>query len=251
MIAPYPETCVSVRPWARSAGPTRSGRPRGIPARLAWITVAGLVASTAIGAIAYFVDEEGGAAYAITMIVGSLPVAVIIWFLAWHYFADEFHAPGETGLGVTGTTGKSLVASVSGGVVLAALAVVMTDVFPPQIPLEESPLAPLVSNGKVVMFSWLLSSVLVAPLAEEMFFRGVLLGSLSRRWGFAVSATVSTGAFALIHVPQVGGYHVALVPIALLGFAAATARRVFASLWAAIALHAAYNLTLSLYALLS
>jgi membrane protease YdiL (CAAX protease family) len=40
---------------------------------------------------------------------------------------------------------------------------------------------------------------LIAPLAEEVFFRGVLFGFL-RTWGFAFALCVSTAIFASFHV---------------------------------------------------
>lgn len=224
---------------------------RGTAAGVAWIAVASLVATMIVSAVAFFVDEDGGSAYAMTMIVGSAPVAAVVWLLARHYFREEFNRRGEFGLGVTTPAGLGLAISALGGLALAGLAVGLTELFPPGTPLEESPLAPLVNNGNVVLFSWLLSSVLVAPLTEEMFFRGVLLGALSRKWGFLTSATLSTAAFAMIHIPQLGGYYSAIVSIAMLGYVAAAARRIFASLWAAIAVHASYNLALSLYGLLA
>jgi len=237
--------------WGRHDRGIHPIESRSAAARVGWIAVASLVSTTAVSGVAFFIDEDGGAWYAITMIAGSVPVAAMVWVLSWHYFRVEFSSPAETGLGVTATTRCALAMSALGGMALAALSAGMTEAFPPPRPLHESPLAPLVSNGDAVLTTWLLSSVLVAPLAEEMFFRGVLFGALSRKWGFFVSATLSASAFAMIHLPQLGGYYSAIVSIALLGFAAAVARRIFASLWAAIALHASYNLALSLYGLLA
>lgn len=39
---------------------------------------------------------------------------------------------------------------------------------------------------------------IVAPIAEEVFFRGILYGFL-RRWGVAVALVLSTAVFAVIH----------------------------------------------------
>lgn len=58
---------------------------------------------------------------------------------------------------------------------------------------------------------------LIAPVAEEIFFRGILFGFL-RKWGFVFAAIVSTAIFVVIHplgssipVPQiVGGLFFAL-----------------------------------------
>jgi uncharacterized protein len=38
-----------------------------------------------------------------------------------------------------------------------------------------------------------------APFFEELFFRGVVLGVLTRRWGARVAIVVQAGMFALVH----------------------------------------------------
>ena len=48
------------------------------------------------------------------------------------------------------------------------------------------------------LFFFFLVGGIVAPVAEEVFFRGILYGFL-RRWGFAVALVLSTAAFALTH----------------------------------------------------
>ena len=58
---------------------------------------------------------------------------------------------------------------------------------------------------------FLLIGGIVGPIAEELFFRGILYGFL-RRWGIVVAIVVSTGLFVLAHpisqgfpLPQVVG----------------------------------------------
>lgn len=45
--------------------------------------------------------------------------------------------------------------------------------------------------------------VLVAPVVEETMFRGLMLRTLMRRWGFWPAALVSTAVFALFHTYEV------------------------------------------------
>lgn len=85
---------------------------------------------------------------------------------------------------------------------------------------------------------WLvvLAVVILAPLAEEVFFRGVVfnawLRERGRRWAFIGSALL----FALIHLSLV-----ALLPIFLLGLALAWVYARTGSLLAPIAMHATVN----------
>ena len=85
---------------------------------------------------------------------------------------------------------------------------------------------------------WLvvLPIVVLAPIAEEIFFRGIVFNALLReagpRWAFLGSATL----FAIVHASVV-----AFVPILLLGLALAWVYRRTQSLLAAIVVHATFN----------
>jgi len=78
--------------------------------------------------------------------------------------------------------------------------------------------------------------VVLAPIAEEVFFRGVVFNALlregGRRWAFIGSSAL----FALIHISVV-----ALLPIFLLGLALAWVYQRTGNLLAPIAMHATVN----------
>jgi membrane protease YdiL (CAAX protease family) len=57
--------------------------------------------------------------------------------------------------------------------------------------------ASLPKNSATLLLFFLVGGI-VAPVAEELFFRGILYGFL-RRWGVWVALVLSTCAFALIH----------------------------------------------------
>ncbi|MFN8532928.1 MAG: type II CAAX endopeptidase family protein [Dehalococcoidia bacterium] len=100
----------------------------------------------------------------------------------------------------------------------------------------------LVGNSPLSLAFALLSASVVAPIAEETFFRGLVLQGLNGRLGQVAAVLVSSALFALSHlVPQV------LPPIFLLGVFLALLRIWSGSLWPSIALHAAFN-TVSLVA---
>lgn len=78
----------------------------------------------------------------------------------------------------------------------------------------------------------------VAPIAEELFFRGFLFGALRKR-GLVVALLVSGGVFGLAHL---GGSPLGfIVPLATLGVLLALVYERTGSLYAAIALHALNN----------
>ena len=51
-----------------------------------------------------------------------------------------------------------------------------------------------------------LTVVLVAPVIEELFFRGILLNRWATKWGFKVGMLASTAAFALLHPDIMGSF---------------------------------------------
>lgn len=79
--------------------------------------------------------------------------------------------------------------------------------------------------------------VVAAPLGEELFFRGMIFGSLRTRFGFWVAGAISSAVFALVHVQP---------PLVILmffvGFGLAFIYEWRGSLASSIAAHAAFNL---------
>ena len=80
------------------------------------------------------------------------------------------------------------------------------------------------------------TAVIVAPIAEETFFRGFVIGGLRRRFGTAAAVLLSALLFTLPHPP------VTIYPIIfLLGILLALLYVQTKSLWPGILLHALFN----------
>jgi len=88
---------------------------------------------------------------------------------------------------------------------------------------------------------------LIAPVAEEVFFRGVLFGFL-RTWGFAFALCVSTAIFASFHVLFSGQ----IFPVTQIagGLLFATSFEKEKSLWVPIIIHATGNIAIFTLSLL-
>jgi len=91
--------------------------------------------------------------------------------------------------------------------------------------------------SQILLF--LLVGGIVGPIAEELFFRGILYGFL-RRWGIVVAIVVSTGLFVLAH-PISQGFP---VPQAVGGIVFALAYEIEGSLMTPIVIHVLGNLVL-------
>jgi hypothetical protein len=82
----------------------------------------------------------------------------------------------------------------------------------------------------------LLGVGLLAPVAEEIFFRGFLYAGLENRLGPVRAAWVSAGLFALAHFTPL-----AMPPVFLMGLVFAYLFRRYRSIWPSIVLHVANN----------
>lgn len=83
--------------------------------------------------------------------------------------------------------------------------------------------------------------IVLAPLVEELLFRGLLLPSWTARWNARRAVVLSSLCFALLHVDPIGAFVFAGV--------AALARIRTGALWLPILLHAANNALVVVYSL--
>ena len=90
-----------------------------------------------------------------------------------------------------------------------------------------------------------LTVAVLAPITEELMFRGLLLRTFMRRMPFWPAALLSTLLFALLHVPQVdtvaGAVTLALT-VAVLGLGNCYLVRITGRLAPAMMVHASFNL---------
>ncbi|MFT5356257.1 MAG: hypothetical protein ACI9KE_003480 [Polyangiales bacterium] len=90
----------------------------------------------------------------------------------------------------------------------------------------------------------------LAPLAEEIFFRGFVYTALENRFGKNVAFVASWGLFAVAHLPQQWGAWGAFASVALAGFAFTLIRRLTGSSLASGVAHVTHNGFINVLALL-
>jgi membrane protease YdiL (CAAX protease family) len=91
---------------------------------------------------------------------------------------------------------------------------------------------------KATNFPWavLFGGAIVAPLVEEIFFRGFVFTGLRGRWGWSKAAMASAGLFALAHIVPTS-----ILPIFILGMIFAFLYQISGSIWPAILMHMLTN----------
>jgi membrane protease YdiL (CAAX protease family) len=90
----------------------------------------------------------------------------------------------------------------------------------------------------VIAVTAVLEIVVLAPIAEELFFRGFLFGGLRSSWDFLPAALVTGLIFGVVHAPT---GPTAAIPLAGLGFALCFIYERTGSIWPCIAVHALNN----------
>lgn len=93
-------------------------------------------------------------------------------------------------------------------------------------------------------------AITLGPLVEELFFRGFFYPVVARRWGTVWAITVTSLPFAVMHMPQYGYAWGALLVILIVGVVCGTVRAVTKSVGASFLVHAGYNGTQMLIAVL-
>ncbi len=90
-------------------------------------------------------------------------------------------------------------------------------------------------NGAGVAL-FILVAVIMAPLFEEIVFRGCLFRGFANSWGWVWGALASGAVFGIAHL-QLDVF----LPLATLGFVLAWAYKQTGSLWTCITMHALFN----------
>jgi membrane protease YdiL (CAAX protease family) len=143
------------------------------------------------------------------------------------------HLVGPTGLRRSLLIGlAAAIPAWIGATLLGALAAFLLEAF--GLTEGAGPLDTFLARGDPTVI--LLAFLLVAPVAEETFFRGVALNAWERERGPWIAVVGSALLFAAIHSSLF-----ALVPIFALGVALALLYRSTRSLAATIAMHAGFN----------
>ena len=207
----------------------------------ALLLIAGLGAAGGVAILAYRVlprsEADPATALALSVITVCIEVwaGVIVLLLARRRGASlralGFVRPRDWGLTVTAVLGAYGMLVAYGAIVLALERFAGLDLPDPANTIPDT-LARTVPVWAVLG----VAVVLVAPLGEELFFRGLVYRGVEGLWGPWVGIAVSGVAFSLVHFnPSV------VVPFAGIGMVFAWAYRGSGSLWTTIAAHAIFN----------
>lgn len=136
--------------------------------------------------------------------------------------------------------GASAIAFFLGGILLA-LAIDGISRFlpiPKSLPIED------LFNNPLNAYLMAAFGLTLAPLLEELFFRGMLYPVLRRRVGLLVAVVLTALGFAAIHSVQLGYAWAPILSIFIVGVVFTVVRERWNSVGASFLLHCGYNFTL-------
>ena len=111
---------------------------------------------------------------------------------------------------------------------------------PKSVPMDE------LFRDRTSGFVLALFGILIAPLMEELFFRGFLYPALARATGTVAAVVLTSVAFGALHSPQLAHAWVPLTAILLFSFCLTIVRAKSKSVATTVIMHASYNATLSI-----
>lgn len=209
------------------------------------IFVLALFASQLLGGVALLAGLPQRLALPVLVVLSPMTIAIatVLW-LRLRYSATVATMSGPRsphasdlliglGLGVACFVGQAVIA----GSVAAAI-----EAAGGELPAVQETFRAIAGDAQTAPLL-VVAAVLLAPVAEELLFRGVLFRGLASR-GFWLAAGVSALAFTLTHLEVAGsalGNLVVVVAIMPLGIAFAAIYAVRRSLLAVVVTHATYN----------
>jgi membrane protease YdiL (CAAX protease family) len=105
-------------------------------------------------------------------------------------------------------------------------------------PQSNLPVGAFDSTASIILLALL--SLALAPVIEEVFFRGFVFAGLLKRWGFVWAALASSLLFAIAHFDPEGSFTL-LIPIGGIGLLFAWTYLYSGSLFAIVAAHLMFN----------
>lgn len=212
-----------------------------------FVFLAAILATGIVGGIVYLTANyfgfESDQAEQVTMLAGNTakPIIEIIFVIVLLHlrggkFAELFGPHPQFSWRAFGVGLLTFVAIVPPVLLLGAIYQWLVPVF--NLPTEAQPtITMLRTETDQSLLVWLmLFAVIIAPLFEEIVFRGFIYPAVKQRVGLTAAVILVSAGFAAIHL-NVASF----APLFLLGICLTLAYEATGSLWTPIILHASFN----------
>jgi len=236
------------RPRRRAVAPEQAPAPVASLLDLVAVLILALtVALVLSGYVAFFFTRKEWLAAA----VGLLGQSAILLGFSW-IVVESIHRRRMTEIGWTGQRwAKSLALGIGAAIFIYGVGIGLETLIVKGLGLLFDPLRialmveeehlrlpeflPSLPFRASYLFSWAVV-VLVAPVGEEVFFRGLAYTAIREKWGVAAGLIVSSLGFAVVHM-----YLIHFLPVLITGLVLAYLRERTGSLVAPMVAHLATN----------
>lgn len=245
-----PRSLESLPPWGDRPAPDIAPRPPaagGFPVTL-WdivcmvLLAAAVVLSGTIG-LGWLVSsgEEAGRGGAFDLIYGVLALEVVAIFAAVSLFAKRRRRLSWADIGLRPPSGRIVRRAIIGGLLcFVVLTPIMAGVSSLLGEPGVSPQAPFVVGQGFTVPRYIAILLLgggLIPLAEEVFFRGIVYQWMRKHWGPAASVMASAVVFGAAHAV----FPLVAITAFLVGLVLALVYERSGTLWASVIVHAVFN----------
>ncbi len=188
-----------------------------------WI-IAFIILSNFSQKLGLFIDSS------LIVVIGTLFLLIPVWYFTIHKYQATWadlglrrFQPQAVGIGC-------------GLMFLSLLFNLIYATFLGIFNLEIQPDIDHIFDGSGYPFILLLGGAIVAPIVEEIFFRGFVFAGLRNRWDWKIAALMSGGIFAMVHILPTS-----YAPIFILALIFAFLYQISGSIWPAILMHMLTN----------
>ncbi|MGH9971565.1 MAG: CPBP family intramembrane glutamic endopeptidase [Pyrinomonadaceae bacterium] len=175
---------------------------------------------------------------ALFQILAILPSHILAGALVWAVVTRFGKRPFLASLGLVGSGGLELLASVGLGVVLFGSASLLAHLIGADKPTQ---LEQIINSSPAARYAIAVFATFTAPFIEELIYRGVLYSALQRVVGLSGAVIIVLGVFTLIHVPQYWPNFGIIAAVGLLSVALTVIRAYTGRLLPCIVIHFVFN----------
>lgn len=182
-------------------------------------------------------------------IAGDLTLALWLSWLMRRFDPAVSENGNPTGIGWRSASRRDYGLALALAAILIGIVMLTFHILPPDTAkLKATQAAKLLSGTAVALVAILATVFLLAPIVEEILFRGVIFAGIAAKWGAVWASLLSSLLFIAAHAPEKIHYWPGFLDVGLLALAACWLRLRCRSIRPGILLHVAYNTGLLLTA---
>jgi hypothetical protein len=237
-----PEPAIPAEPLPPPRDPVWSGRDVFVLVLVALFTLIACRVVIGLWVAAYYPKQkpEEVAGMPVISILAQAFTSSVVFAAMYGIVARRYRSPFWDSVRWRWPAGSPAILCAIGGVAIA----LMVDFASSLAPVPKSLPIYKLFGTTAAAYAMAGYGVFIAPVIEELFFRGFLFPVLARRGGVPAAVLLTSLAFMLIHVSQLAGAWLPLVILFFVGMAFTLARAWTGSVAVSYLMHVGYNATL-------